>query len=261
MLFELLKKEKNRLEKLSLVKVYNAIKKSCRFQKRFSCSLLVIFFLLQYSVPVFLVVLGSVATSREQLNLFFHTVAQQDFEEDSIPNLEAIAKEQADILVSRIIFLIGLITILLGVINNITRPTESYDICAKFHNRFCKFENDLNLQFIKVGNLPGADADSETVQLVSNFLLKKNEELFQLIDEFNDARSLSPRQANIQLLNQDEDTFTDATASRSLKDFSQPTVNNSQLEDTELALYQHNSKGDLNAEKNTHDIKERSDET
>ena len=198
----------------NLLQVYSSVKKTCQFQKNFSCCLLVIFFLLQYSVPVLLVVLGSVTTSRDQLNLFFRKASQQNLEGVAANDSPTINRAQADILVSRIIFLIGLITILLGVINNITRPAESYDISTKFHNRFCKFENDLNLQILQIGGLPDEGCDEKIIKMSIDLLLKQNNELFQLIDEFNDARSLSPRQANIQLLNQSENNIPTSESER-----------------------------------------------
>ena len=53
--------------KATIRNIYTDILSSCRWQKRFSWCLLVVFFALQYSVPILLVVLGSIAGSREQL--------------------------------------------------------------------------------------------------------------------------------------------------------------------------------------------------
>ena len=199
----------NNSRSASLGQAFSFIKNSCKFQRNFSWSLLVVFFFLQYSVPILLVVLGSVTASRDQLNSFFQSAVQQKLEGASEADREKFVKAKIDVLVSRILFLIGLITILLGVVNNITRPSESYDISAKFHNKFCKFENELDLQLLRVGGLPGKDADAKMIKVVIDLLIEKNAELFRLIDEFNDARSLSPRQANIQALNYKDDDIAE----------------------------------------------------
>ena len=176
----------------------------------FSGFLLILFFVLQYSVPIFLVVLGSLATSREQLVSFLEVSPSPSINQstniDQEKASETKAKAEAEILVSKIIFLLGIITILLGVINNTIRPAESYDTCSTFNNKFNKFIINLDLEIIKLGGLPvQASADMEKIKKVCEFLIEKNEELFGLIDEYNQARSLSPRQANIKALNQSND--------------------------------------------------------
>ncbi len=49
---------------------------------------------------------------------------------------ETLAKKEAEILLGKIIFIFGIITILLGVINNTVRPAENYDTCAKLNINF-----------------------------------------------------------------------------------------------------------------------------
>jgi hypothetical protein len=46
------------------------------------------------------------------------------------------------------------------------------------------------------------DAKEKEVDLIYKVLLEKYNELFNLIDEYNKARSLSPRQANMEAINQ-----------------------------------------------------------
>jgi len=155
-------------------------------------------------------VLGSLATSREQLVSFLEVSPSPSINQstniDQEKASETKAKAEAEILVSKIIFLLGIITILLGVINNTIRPAESYDTCSTFNNKFNKFIINLDLEIIKLGGLPvQASADMEKIKKVCEFLIEKNEELFGLIDEYNQARSLSPRQANIKALNQSND--------------------------------------------------------
>lgn len=192
-------------KELSLIQSYYEIRKECKFQIFFSGVLLICFFILQYSVPMSLVVLGSLTTSREQLALFVQRasipskVSAQKAESD-----ETLAKKEAEILLGKIIFLFGIITILLGVINNIVRPAESYDTCAKFNSKFSQFQRDFDLQILNKGGLENKSIDTSEFKLMCLFLIKQNDELTKLINEYNEARSLSPRQANIQALNNQE---------------------------------------------------------
>ena len=196
-------------DKIDRVNLYLKIKNRCQFQLRFSGFLLISFFVLQYSVPIFLVVLGSVATSRDQLISFFEESPSQSTNIEQEQSSKDTAKGEPDILVSKIIFLLGIVTILLGVINNTVRPAESYDTCSTFNNKFHKFIIDLDLEIIELGGLQENSSlnkkEKQEVDLICQLLMKKNNELFELIDEYNKARSLSPRQANIKALNQNDE--------------------------------------------------------
>ena len=185
-----------------LKQAYSRIKRRCLFQKFFSAYLVCVFFLLQYSVPIFLVVLGSVATSEEQLTLFFQkseaerqTPAQA--ERQTPAQAERQIPPEAEIIASRIIFLLGLITVLLGVINNIIQPAKSYDKSAKFNNKFFKFDLDLDLEIIKSGGIPESSG-AKNFNCLVNLLCNKTQELSKLIDEYNQARSLSSQTPDIE---------------------------------------------------------------
>jgi hypothetical protein len=192
-----------RKDKIDHVQLYLKIKKRCQFQLRFSGFLLILFFVLQYSVPIFLVVLGSVATSRDQLISFFKESPSQSTNIEPEKSTKDTAKDEAEILASKIIFLLGIVTILLGVINNTIRPAESYDTCSTFNNKFNKFIIDLDLEIVEAGGLPeNSSINKKEFNLICKLLIKKNNELFKLIDEYNKARSLSPRQANMEALDQ-----------------------------------------------------------
>jgi hypothetical protein len=194
-----------RKDKIDHVQLYLKIKKRCQFQLRFSGFLLILFFVLQYSVPIFLVVLGSVATSRDQLISFFKESPSQSTNIEPEKSTKDTAKDEAEILASKIIFLLGIVTILLGVINNTIRPAESYDTCSTFNNKFNKFIIDLDLEIVEAGGLPeksSINTKEKEFDLICKLLIKKNNELFNLIDEYNKARSLSPRQANMEALDQ-----------------------------------------------------------
>ena len=65
---------------------------------------------------------------------------------------------------------------------------------------------DLDLEIIEIGGLQEKSSfNTKEVDLICKLLMKKNNELFELIDEYNKARSLSPRQANIKPLNQNDE--------------------------------------------------------
>ncbi|WGV23822.1 hypothetical protein [Halotia branconii] len=198
-LFHLFKKKEP-----NLIQSYYEIKKQCQFQVLFSGVLLINFFILQYSVPVSLVLLGSLTSSREQLALFLQrsSTSSQDTQKAELD--ENLAKKEAEILLGKIIFIFGIITILLGVINNTVRPAENYDTCAKFNSKFSQFQRKLDLQILNQGGLQNKLPETDDFKLICLFLIKKSDELTKLIHEFNEARSLSPREANIQALNNQE---------------------------------------------------------
>ncbi len=186
------------------------------------------FFVLQYAVPIFLVLVGSITSSREQLASFVLATSHQatvaagagGFQQDGD---EEKAKENAEDLVSNIIFVFGVITILLGVVNNLVRPAESYDTYAKFNNKFFKFEQEFDLEFFKRGGLPDKPSTNEKQIIpILDFLMEMNGKLAKLIDEYNDARSLSPREANIKALDQQYDekelASTNSASSRASND-------------------------------------------
>ena len=188
----------------NLIQSYYDIKKQCRFQIRFSSFLLISFFILQYSVPISLVVLGSLTTSREQIALFLQrdTISSKDNQKVILD--EGLAKKESENLLGKIIFILGVITILLGVINNTSRPSESYDTSANFNTKFNQFLRDLDLQVLHKGGFQDKSPDTYEFQKMCLFLIVKSDELTKLINEYNEARSLSPRQANIQALNNQE---------------------------------------------------------
>lgn len=187
----------------NLIQLYYGLQKQCQFQIFFSGFLLINFFVLQYSLPISLVVLGSLTSSREQIALFLQKTSTPS-QEPQNAELNETAKKEAEILLGKIIFIFGIVTILLGVINNTVRPAENYDTCAKFNSIFSQFKRDLDLQILYEGGLQDKSPNTNEFKLICLFMIKKNDELTKLIHEFNEARSLSPRQANIQALNNQE---------------------------------------------------------
>lgn len=82
------------------------------------------------------------------------------------------------------------------------------------------------------------------IDLICKFLLKKNNELFNLIDEYNKAISLSPRQANIEALNQTDEKQELKNTNSASSEASEDTTGNL-LADTPNTLNE-SSKGTTN---------------
>lgn len=174
-----------RIKNNDIDRQFKKIKSRCQFQKNFSSFLLVIFFGLQYSVPVLLLTLGSMAGSPEQL-----TPVVLLLNPELKPNTEP-DQEEIDRIIRRIMYLTGLVTMILGVINNIVRPSETYDRSAKYNNLFDNFEKTLELEYIQ--KVDEAKNDEKSQKILVMFLIAKNNQLCQLIQEYNEARSLSER--------------------------------------------------------------------
>ncbi len=207
----------------NLKAAYSQIKKHCRFQQRFSNLLLCGFFLLQYSVPVFLVVLGSLATSEDQLILLFQ--GQDNTTQINSSNSSRQILPHAEILASRIIFVIGLVTILLGVINNIIQPAKSYDEAARFSNKFNKFRLDLDLEIIQAGGIPKSTDSKDFIikfKIINEILFRKNQELYELIDKYNKARSLSNKSPDIDQIIQEINKRNEDKYNRSIENLNIP---------------------------------------
>ena len=209
----LLAKPKLDNHKINLKRVYSQIKTRCLLQNIFSTYLLCGFFILQYSVPICLVVLGSVTTSREQLDSFFYNIEiPKPGQKDAVNYLNEtqkkteilLAQKASEILVSRIIFILGIITILLGVINNIIRPAESYDKAVEYNNKFIKFSLDLDLAIIENGGIPQS-SEAKNFNCIVKLLFEKNQELARLINEYNQVRSLNMQSPEIEVLKQEID--------------------------------------------------------
>jgi hypothetical protein len=219
-------------EEPDLIRSYYKIKKECQFQISFSGFLVISFFILQYSVPISLVILGSITTSRDQISLFLRKSQILCKDTQKTESNEILEKRESDILVGKIIFILGILTILLGVINNTTRPAESYDTSAKFNSKFSQFERDLDLHILKQGSLENKKLDTDEFKIMCCFLLKISNDLTDLINEYNEARSLNSRQANLQSLkNQENKDELKITNSASSKSIDCDNVNNKQTND------------------------------
>ncbi|MDB9436857.1 hypothetical protein PN450_08570 [Dolichospermum lemmermannii CS-548] len=207
-------------EEPDLIRSYYKIKKECQFQISFSGFLVISFFILQYSVPISLVILGSITTSRDQISLFLRKSQILCKDPQKTESSEILEKKESDILVGKIIFILGILTILLGVINNTVKPAESYDTSAKFNSKFSQFQRDLDLHILNQGGLENKKLDTDEFKTMCCFLLKISNDLTDLINQYNEARSLNSRQANLQSLknqeNKDELKIINSASSKSI---------------------------------------------
>jgi hypothetical protein len=221
----------NQQPEISLNTVYQKIKSRCRSQQNFSWCLLIIFFILQYSVPIFLVVLGSLTTSRDQLAYLIKKPPNSNMSKQEREEASKIAKEEADILIGKAIFILGIVTIFLGVINSIIKPAESYDRASEFNNKFHKFEQDLDLNTLEEIDKP--EEEKIKYQKIIKILSLKNQELFQLINDYNISRSLQDRSGDIASLKESiEELKSNKTLSNNLDGLTSGQIADAQVTST-----------------------------
>lgn len=89
---------------------------------------------------------------------------------------------------SESVILGGIIITILGTVNSVISPTESYAWAAYFLNRFVEFENQLDLEMIELHRT----AEGDELKFI-DCLKVKNKELAQLIHQSNQGRTL-PRE-------------------------------------------------------------------
>jgi hypothetical protein len=168
-------------------KSYRDILNRSRYHEYFSYFLLVVFFHLQYAVPILLVLLGSITT--------IPSITKQQ-NDTVVESVELITNQTADgmgkdiedlleILVPKIPYIFGILLIILREINITARPAESYDVSAKYNNKFSSFKFRLITEWTSLT----AEATNNT-QTYGQFLISKNQELADLIDKYVEARSL-----------------------------------------------------------------------
>ena len=89
---------------------------------------------------------------------------------------------------SQSVILGGIIITVLGTVNSVISPAESYAWAAYFLNRFVEFENQLDLEMIELQKT----AEGDELKFI-NSLKEKNKELAQLIHQSNQGRTI-PRE-------------------------------------------------------------------
>ncbi len=166
-------KEKKYIFSSNYYKIFLDIQRRCDFQISFSNFLLYVFFVLQYTIPIFLAIIAGITAGNDLLVSFLQ---------------EFVSDDQAENIVKFFIFFISLLGTLFGTISATTNPSESYDNAAAFHNKFSEFK--INLA-IDMRNLELTNAmEEDYLQL----LKEKNANLSELIEEYNQKRSIDKNQ-------------------------------------------------------------------
>ena len=183
-------------------KSYCALLNRTRYYEYFSCSLLVVFFHLQYAIPILLVIFGSIATiptiNKEQNNE--NTESNQLITSDRLidykrtePTATVIQadnteKEIYEIIEDLVLFLpyiFGLLLIIIREINITANPAQSHDISARYNNQFSSFRFRLITDWTSL-----TLNNTTNTEKYTDFLNQKNQELSILIDQYIEARSL-----------------------------------------------------------------------
>ncbi len=166
-------KEKKYIFSSNYYNIFLDIQRRCDFQIYFSKFLLSLFFVLQYTIPIFLAAIAGITAGNDLLVSFIQ---------------EFVSDEQAENIVKFFIFLISLLGTLFGTISATTNPSQSYDNAATFNNKFSEFK--INLA-IDMRNLELTNAmEEDYLQL----LKEKNANLSELIEEYNQKRSIDKNQ-------------------------------------------------------------------
>ncbi|WP_293106407.1 hypothetical protein [Moorena sp. SIOASIH] len=168
-------KEKKYSFSSNYYKIFLDIQRRCDFQISFSNFLLYVFFVLQYTIPIFLATIAGITAGSDLLVSFLQ---------------EFVSDHQAENIVKFFIFFISLLGTLFGTISATTNPSESYDDAAAFNNKFSEFK--INLA-IDMRNLELTNAmEEDYLQL----LKEKNANLSKLIQEYNQKRSIDKNQVD-----------------------------------------------------------------
>ncbi len=167
-------------------KSYRVLLNRSRYHEYFSYFLLVVFFHLQYAIPILLVLFGSITTIPTITKKQNDTVAESV---ELITNhTDDMGKEIEDILEilgPLIPYIFGLLLIILREINITVHPAESYDVSAKYNNQFSSFKFRLITEWTSL-----TIENTTNTEKYTKFLTQKNQELSILIDKYVEARSL-----------------------------------------------------------------------
>lgn len=167
-------------------KSYRVLLNRSRYHEYFSYFLLVVFFHLQYAIPILLVLFGSITTIPTITKKQNDTVAESV---ELITNhTDDMGKEIEDILEilgPLIPYIFGLLLIILREINITAHPAESYDVSAKYNNQFSSFKFRLITEWTSL-----TIENTTNTEKYTKFLTQKNQELSILIDKYVEARSL-----------------------------------------------------------------------
>lgn len=165
--------------------IYRDLKRTIHYHRNDTYWSCVFFLCMQYSIPV--------------LSAFLTAFIGTKILPDNIVILNII------ILPSDILVLIMAITLtMLGALNSILKPAESYEWAASFSNKFEEFENELNLSMVELGTRSDV-TEFDYIQL----LRTTNHNLAKLIDERNQRQVALFGAESTRVVNEPEPVVAD----------------------------------------------------
>ena len=171
----------------SYSQIYQDLKKTIHYHRDNTFQSCVFFWVMQYSIPI----LSALLTAFIGIKLPENIVI---FDKITLPNSDTL------------ILVMAIILTMLGTLNSVLKPAESYEWAASFSNKFEEFENELNLSMVELGTRSDV-TESDYIQL----LRKTNHNLAKLIDERNLGEVALFRTESTRVVNEPEPVVTDGT--------------------------------------------------
>ncbi|HEY9863761.1 MAG TPA: hypothetical protein V6D21_06230 [Candidatus Obscuribacterales bacterium] len=142
----------------SYSQIYRDLKRTIHYHRNDTYWSCVFFLGMQYSIPVLSALLTTVIAAEGLPENILNT---------KLPN-------------DALVLIMSIILTVLGTLNSVLKPADSYEWAASFSNKFEEFENELNLSIIELGTRSDV-TEFDYIQL----LRKTNHNLAKLIDERN----------------------------------------------------------------------------
>lgn len=170
----------------SYSQIYRDLKRTIHYHRNDTYWSCVFFLTMQYSIPVLSALLTGLIGIKLPENIVI-------FNEITLPS-------------DTLVLTMAIILTMLGTLNSILKPAESYEWAANFSNKFEEFENELNLAMVELGTRSDV-TEFDYIQL----LRKTNHNLAKLIDERNQRQVALFRVGSKQGVNEPEPVISDAT--------------------------------------------------
>lgn len=164
--------------------IYRDLKKTIHHHRNYSYLNCVFFLGMQYSIPVLSALLTTVIAVEGLPENILNT---------KLPN-------------DTLVLIMSIILTMLGTLNSVLKPAESYEWAASFSNKFEEFENELNLSIVELGTRSDV-TEFDYIQL----LRKTNHNLAKLIDERNLGQVALLGAGATQVVNEPEPVVADGT--------------------------------------------------
>jgi len=164
--------------------IYRDLKKTIHYHRKDTYWSCVFFWVMQYSIPV--------------LSALLTTVIAAEGLPENILNIKLPNDD--------LVLIMSIILTVLGTLNSVLKPAESYEWAANFSNKFEEFENELNLSMVELGTRSDVK-ESDYIQL----LRTTNHNLAKLIDERNQRQVALFGTGSTQGVNEPEPVVADGT--------------------------------------------------